>query len=122
MKYTEIKPEDWKWRHFTPRELACRGDGEILVVPDAIDKLETMRVLMQAPLNINSAYRSPSYNESIGGSKNSMHMKGIAFDIAIGDHHVGDLIKNAMLAGFTGIGIYKTFVHVDTGRKRHWFG
>ena len=25
-------------------------------------------------------------------------------------------------AGFTGFGYYQTVLHIDTGRRRHWFG
>jgi len=43
--------------------------------------LQDIRDLINAPLTVTSAYRSPELNERIGGSKTSAHMKGFAADI-----------------------------------------
>jgi uncharacterized protein YcbK (DUF882 family) len=59
----------------------------------------------------------------VGGGVRSRHKVGDAFDISL--RTVKDktrLISSARRAGFTGLGYYQTFLHVDTGRARWWFG
>lgn len=111
----------WPWKYFKPKEIACKGDGLIVVDVDAMNKLERFRELANVPVIINSGYRSKVYNTKVGGAPNSKHMKGTAFDIRITDKLDRDTIhKLASLAGFLGFGDYPTFVHIDTGPKRYW--
>lgn len=127
-KHYEIRP--WRWVHFTPREIACKqvsknGDcgcgGEILIDVDALNKLDKMRYLISAPFSPNSAYRCEVHNKNVGGAPKSMHRLGRAFDIPIKGKMTREVIKEvAKQVGFTGIGDYNTFVHVDTGRERYF--
>jgi zinc D-Ala-D-Ala carboxypeptidase len=110
----------WRWKNFTPAELACKGSGELLLDMDALDKLQLVRETLKVPLKINSAFRSPAHNAAEGGSKNSMHTKGKAFDISLKGVDPKVLYAAAKAAGFTGFGFYRTFLHVDTGRAREW--
>lgn len=117
--YTEVKK--WRWPNFTPKEISCKGDGLIVIDENALDKLQAMRLELGIPLVINSAYRSEAYNKSVGGAPKSQHLQGRAFDIRITDALSREEIKyHAKEAGFTGIGDYNTFVHVDTGPTRYW--
>ena len=46
------------------------------------ESLELVRVALgNNAIHVTSGYRSPKLNQMIGGSKNSMHMKGLAADI-----------------------------------------
>ena len=45
--------------------------------------LEDIRTAVGRPLHINSAYRAPEVNASVGGSKTSQHCKGQAADIRV---------------------------------------
>ena len=45
--------------------------------------LEEVRKILNKPLQINSAYRSPLANEAVGGKKTSQHCKGTAADIKV---------------------------------------
>jgi len=45
--------------------------------------LQVIRDEIGKPIKINSGYRSPEHNKSVGGVKNSMHVKGKAADITI---------------------------------------
>lgn len=117
--YKDVK--EWLWKNFTPKEIACKGSGEILVDYHALDCLQKFRLIVDVPFSPNSAYRSEEHNKKIGGAKNSMHRKGRAFDIPITENLSRNLIKFAAKeAGFTGIGDYNTFVHIDTGPVRYW--
>jgi len=121
MHYTMVSPDDWPWKNFTPKEIACQGTGLILIDPDFMDKLQAFREMTGVPFEPNSAYRSESHNNAVGGVKNSYHRKGRACDVPIKKGMTREIIKeNAAKAGFTGFGDYHTFVHIDTGRERHW--
>ena len=114
----------WPVKYFKPLEIACRSTGEIFVNIDALAKLDYLRSLMNKPLRINSAYRSHYHNARIGGAPFSAHsLRGgaSAFDIALEKHDKSELIRIAKRVGFTGFGVnYKSFLHVDCGRKRSW--
>lgn len=45
--------------------------------------LEDVRALLGKPIKINSAYRAPKVNASVGGSKTSQHCMGCAADIRV---------------------------------------
>ena len=120
--WKDVKPADWKWKNFSPRELACKGTGSLLVDDTALDKLQELREKLGVPLLITSAYRSPEHNKTVGGAKESYHMKGVAFDIRMEnqDPHVFELAAREV--GFRGIGYYakQGFMHIDLGPARIW--
>ena len=96
--------------------------------------LPTIRVLQELrntygkPIVINSAYRSPSYNKMVGGSKLSLHLEFNAIDFTIEDKielkslflqlHIWDKeyhFKFLPKPGSMGIGFYEgRFIHLDT--------
>jgi len=120
--YSEIPDGAWRWRNFPPAEIACRGTGEILVDPDALDALQALRSHLGKPVMVNSAYRSARHNQKVKGAKNSQHLYGRAFDISMSNHdpHVFEAASRA--AGFQGFGRYprQNFMHVDMGPARIW--
>lgn len=119
--WKEVPQGEWHWPNFKPEEIACKGSGSILVVPEALDKLQKLRDIIGKPLVINSAYRSPSHNKEVGGSPNSQHLFGIAFDISLEGHNRDDITAVAEHVGFIGIGQYNHFIHLDTRlEKARW--
>lgn len=94
-------------------------------------RLIRLQRLFGKKLEIISAYRSRELNNylrSIGvkAARNSKHIDGKAFDIKWDGFNVNTREKFIDLAvnecGFRGIGRYDTFVHIDTGLRRTWFG
>jgi uncharacterized protein YcbK (DUF882 family) len=78
-------------------------------------------------VHIISAYRSPESNrklaEASGGvAKHSMHMEGKAIDLRIPRVDLKQVHKYALGLKGGGVGYYQDsqFVHMDTGRVRHW--
>lgn len=77
-------------------------------------RLQTARDLAGVPFIINSAYRTVQYELSKKRSGKSMHCLGRAVDIKCVDSGTRYRIINALIsAGFNGIGIDNTFIHVD---------
>lgn len=113
--YSGVNPAHWQWPNFTPKEIACKGTGELLVDFASMDALQDFRGFVGVPVTINSAYRSEKHNKAVGGSPNSQHRLGKAFDIRITKSLTRDMIhKGAKKAGFNGFGDYLSFVHIDT--------
>ena len=106
----------WRWKNFSPQELACKGTGSLMLNDDAMDKLQALRDRLARPLIITSAYRSPQHNRNVGGARGSKHMEGIAFDVRMDNHDPHEFIKAARSVGFTAIGTYprSNFIHIDT--------
>jgi hypothetical protein len=93
------------------------------VLPEVWTKLENFAKSLGRVITINSAHRSVEYNRSVGGATNSLHVQRKAIDCQWGTSSVQgrvDMIQRAIDAGFTGIGCYNNFIHVDTGSKRSW--
>ncbi len=75
-----------------------------------LEKLESI----VGPLIVTSAYRCAKHNKDTGGSENSLHMQGLAFDILSKDGPDRfNLLKTARSLGFGGFGIYLHHVHLD---------
>ena len=74
----------------------------------------------QFTIIVRSGYRSPVYNERVGGSKSSQHCLGTAVDISSPNAKCFELAAYAIRLGWikiTGIGldVFKDYVHLDTG-------
>ena len=120
--FREVPETLWRWKNFSPAEIACRGTGKLKLHPEALDKLQALRDRLGKPLIVRSAYRSPEHNRALGGAKASKHMDGTAFDIAMANHDPVEFEKAARAVGFLGFGTYPRsgFMHVDLGPARTW--
>ncbi len=79
-----------------------------------MSKFDTAREIAGIPFVINSAYRSPVWDRSKGRSGTGAHTLGRAIDIRCNSDRNRFLIVNALIkAGFTRIGIAKTYIHAD---------
>ena len=112
----------WRWKNFSPAEIACRGTGQLKLHPEALDKLQALRDRLGKPLIVRSAYRSPEHNRNVGGAPRSKHMDGTAFDIAMSNHDPVAFEAAAREVGFLGFGFYPRsgFIHIDLGPARQW--
>lgn len=79
------------------------------------------------PIDIISGYRSPTSNEALraksgGVAKKSKHMLGKAIDLRIDKVESKNIRDAAISLCQGGVGYYASsnFVHLDTGRFRHW--
>ena len=102
------------FKYFSIEEFNCQQTGENEMVEEFIHKLDELREACGFPFKITSGYRSPSHSIEARKAKPGTHAQGIACDIYVsGGAQRHTIIKEAMLLGFTGIGVAKTFVHVD---------
>lgn len=119
-------------KNFNILEFHCKDGSEMPLevfnnVTDLAVQLEIVRAHFNAPVTINSAYRSPVYNREAGGAPNSQHLSGRAADIVIDGvtpDEVADAIEFLIDEGLLkegGLGRYDTFTHYDIrGTKARW--
>lgn len=83
----------------------------------------------RVPIHVISGYRSPKTNAMLrrtrgGQARRSQHLLGRALDMRFPDVPVRRLRYSALIRERGGVGYYPTsatpFVHIDTGRVRHW--
>jgi len=121
--WRDVPESAWRWKNFSPAEIACRGTGQLKLHPEAMDKLQALRDRLGKPLIIRSGYRSPEHNASLkGAAPRSKHMEGTAFDIAMVNHDPVAFKAAAREVGFRGFGFYPRsgFMHIDLGPERQW--
>jgi hypothetical protein len=101
-----------------PRDLACRcGCGYNSASPRLIELLNKLSGNIRERLIINSGCRCPEHNFKEKGAPKSFHLTGEAVDVKSQKMDALTLAIAGFNAGFTGIIVYKTFVHLDV-RKR----
>ena len=80
------------------------------------NQLQYLRDYLNKPIKVNSAYRSPEHNNSVSSTGlDGPHTTGIAVDIATNTQSQYKLLNFALNyePKPTGIGIAKTFTHLD---------
>lgn len=119
--------------NFQADELNCKDGTAVPAMyygnaQELLNRLQIIRDHIGVPIMINSGYRSPAHNSSIGGAKNSQHLYAKAADIvAVGytaaklHAEIEKLIKAGKLKN-GGLGRYSSFVHFDIGPVRRWNG
>lgn len=108
--------------HFSEAELSCKcGCGLNNIKPELLDALEDLRRRYGRKMRVNSASRCWDHNYKVKGHIRSAHMTGEAVDI----HVPHDIDRHTMLSIilrlnlFSGIGIAKTFIHLDVKKRVH---
>ena len=90
-----------------------QGSGQMMD-KNFLDLLDMARDKFDKPIHINSGFRTPQHNESVGGKQNSSHLKGLAADVAcIASRDRFELIDIFLDLGINRIGIADTFIHID---------
>lgn len=105
-----------RWPNFSPDEFgrACPPCKLEDMSPRFMNRLQEARDIAGFPFVINSAYRSKEHELKKGRSGFSMHCVGRAVDIKCTSGALRyAIVEAAVKAGFHGIGIGKTFVHLD---------
>lgn len=105
-------------------EFTCKDESDISQevlknIIELADNMQDIRDTLKASITVNSGYRSPDYNKSIGGAKRSQHLLGIACDFTVKGYtpnEVADLVESLMIGGHIvngGLGRYNNFTHYD---------
>ena len=113
-------------KNFTVKEFACSdGTDTVFISLALVNLLQKIRDYFGKTVIINSAYRTEAHNKSIGGATYSQHKYGLAADIHINGVTPKEIAAyvETLMPSSGGIGIYKSFVHVDVRQvKSRWNG
>jgi uncharacterized protein YcbK (DUF882 family) len=103
------------FKYFKIEEFACQETGENEIEEEFVHALDSLRFEAGFPFVITSGYRSPSHSIEAAKAVPGQHTTGRAADIAVsGGAQRYRLVAAAIKLGFSGIGVAKGFVHVDT--------
>jgi len=106
-------------KHFYLNEFQCNCCNQVILHSDLLKRLVSLRGSINRPIYINSGYRCKKENIKVGGVKNSYHRVGMAVDIRSKGISISELAIYAEGIGFKGIGIYKTYLHLDIRDKKY---
>lgn len=132
-----LKAIYWEKGHYIPEALAeinylmrdFRANKIKPIEPALLDLLCALNHKLDTskPFDLISGYRTPHTNamlaaHSEGVALHSMHILGKAADIRVPGRSLAVLHRVALALRDGGVGYYprSDFVHVDTGRVRHW--
>ena len=113
--------------HFSLREFLCPGSNIVKYSEETIALMEKIfdKCSKIGKAIIESGYRTPEYSVKVGGTKDDGHTVGIAVDVKWYDKN-GKLIAPKYIAciaqeiGFTGIGVMKNSIHLDTRTTKNY--
>lgn len=112
--------------NFRVSEFACKdGSDTVFISPGLVTVLQKIRDHFAKPVIITSAYRNDTYNKKVGGAGYSQHKYGTAADIYISGVSPATIAEfvETIMPNTGGIGIYRSFVHVDVRTDRaRWNG
>lgn len=114
------------WGEFTKNLSRVPQDQRIVDnIVRLADYLEEVRSLFgNGSVVINSGYRPPAVNHSVGGASNSQHLYGAAADIVVGGFKPHEIYKrlNDWHGSKGGLGDGDSFTHIDLRGYRARFG
>ena len=115
--------------NFHVDELKCRCGCDAAWISMAfLIKLQELREAVGEPLHVSSCCRCLEHNSNVGGVAQSFHLSTEKRDCRAIDIHCKTAVLRAKLVyyaqelGFNGIGIARTFIHLDTrsGERKIW--
>lgn len=111
-------------KNFTTLEFDCHGKGccsSTKVDSKLVNYLQQIRDHFGKAVSINSGYRCPTHNASVGGASRSNHMDGEAADIRVSGKTPIEVARVAEKLGILGIGVYSWGVHIDTRTSKYFW-
>lgn len=105
-------------KHFTLGEFACQHCGKVPMDAAFLQMLDDLRDLFGKALTVSSGYRCPQHNAAVSSTGlTGPHTTGHAADFAVSHADALELVRFALVLGFTGIGVQQKgagrFIHVD---------
>jgi hypothetical protein len=110
------------WSEFTSHDGSGFGGGRV----GEAEVRENVRRLMwklealrrkggDRPVTVNSGFRSIAHNQAVGGASNSMHMFGVAADVAVSGLTTRQVYRIAETSGFSGLEAFtNSWQHCDS--------
>lgn len=124
--YGVVDPANWPWSFFTPKEMACRATGQLMVSPLFMDDIQLVRDKTGVAMPVTSGYRTPDHNKAVSStdSLEGPHPDAQAIDVHVIFEGAYEIVSAATAQRFAGIGLRQhgetkgRFLHLDTWYKR----
>jgi zinc D-Ala-D-Ala carboxypeptidase len=104
--------------NFKKSEFDCTHCGKNSMTPEFMGKLQALRNAYNKPMRITSGYRCPQHPIEAKKAAPGAHASGCAADIGVEGRDAYQILRQAFLLGFTGIGVQQKgsgrFIHLDT--------
>lgn len=119
--------EKYVTKNFQVKEFACSDGSDPVFIAQTLPMVcQYIRARVGKAIKINSAYRTPGKNESVGGAEFSQHLYGTAADLATPKGWTPAqlaLVAREVMPDWGGVGIYSWGIHVDVRDSRaDWNG
>ena len=105
------------FKYFTELELRCSHCNKEGMNIDFMEKIEALRERMGFPFIVTSGYRCSQHPIEIEKYTVGAHTTGRAIDVSVYGENAYKLLRGALKAGFTGIGVNQKgdsrFIHID---------
>jgi len=109
------------FKYFTELELRCSHCNKEGMNIDFMEKIEALRERMGFPFIVTSGYRCSQHPIEIEKYTVGAHVTGRAIDVSVYGENAYKLLRGALKAGFTGIGVNQKggarFIHIDDIEK-----
>jgi|TARA_R100001443_G_C3289289_1_gene162405 uncharacterized protein YcbK (DUF882 family) len=103
-----------EFKYFKLTDFDCQETGENKMDEQFIHRLDDLREACGFPFVVTSGFRSNEHSLEKVKAKPGQHCKGIAADIrATNGVERYAIVSNAVRLGFSGVGVAKSFIHVD---------
>ena len=114
-------------KNFQVKEFACSDGSDPIFIAQTLPMVcQYIRARVGKGIQINSAYRTPAKNKSVGGAEFSQHLYGTAADLKTPNGWTATqlaLIAREIMPDWGGGGIYPWGIHVDVrSEKADWNG
>jgi len=109
------------FKYFKIEDFDCQETGNNNMSHEFIHRLDELREACGFPFVVTSGYRDPDKHPiELKKAKPGTHAQGIAADIWVnGGEQRRAVVENALQMGFGGVGVEKSFVHVDIRDTEH---
>lgn len=108
-------------KYFKRKEFECKCGCGFDTVDYLLAKIaDEVREYFGKPTTITSGCRCEIHNKAIGGAISSAHIKGKAADIQVKDTSPEEVYNyiDSKYPNTLGLGLYKTWVHIDSRNKK----
>ncbi len=116
---------DWFFRDWRQNEIRSMDPDTLDILVEVIGAAR--RQGWDGEVRMHSGYRSRKTNDQlrrrgVGAARNSFHIKAKAIDFSLPGMEMDALQKLTASQATGGVGLYRSFVHIDSGPSRRWWG
>lgn len=116
---------DWFFRDWRQNEIRAMDPDTLTILAGVVGAAR--RQGWEGEVRMHSGYRSRKTNDQlrsrgVGAARNSFHIQAKAVDFSMPGMEMTALHRLVKAEAPGGVGLYRNFVHIDSGPQRRWWG